>query len=186
MNLVEMERTDERFQAVVNTKQWQELQECFKNCTNVMFFGNGGNMSVADHGAIDMCRLTDKNAICPGSGIVTSSIIGDLNFKDWLSEWVTHRLRGLKPEDTVAIGLSCSSSGDSSDSVLQALENLSINGGRSFLLSATQKENVPDGITHISLDVEYYHTSEIIFTMLFYQLIHGAGFACPKISEKSR
>ena len=34
-------------------------------------------MGIADHAAIDMTRLTDKNVIAPGSGIVSTSIISD-------------------------------------------------------------------------------------------------------------
>ena len=53
-------------------------------------------MGVADHAAIDIARLTDKNAMCPGSGVRATSIIADTNFEDWFKNW-KHR----KPDEHI-------------------------------------------------------------------------------------
>ena len=45
-------------------------------------------MVVADHAAIDISRLTNKNAQCPGSGVRATSIIGDTNFEEWFQNWL--------------------------------------------------------------------------------------------------
>ena len=36
----------------------------------------------------------------------------------------------------------------------------------------------------IILDVNEYHTGEVLTLMFFYQLIHGAGFNCPNIQDE--
>ena len=41
---------------------------------HIFLFGHGGNLGVADHAAIDMSRLTDKNVIAPGSGVLATSL----------------------------------------------------------------------------------------------------------------
>jgi len=181
MSAIELENLQQRFYDVVSTENWAILESRFAAAKNIMLIGNGGNMSIADHAAIDICRLTDKNAFCPGSGILCSSIIGDVGLQNWLSTWVGYRMRGLAPEDTLVIGYSCSSEGASSDSVTNSLEQALNCGASAALISATKKRHLRPEINNVVLDVIHYHVSEIISTMLFYQLIHSAGFSCPII-----
>ena len=44
---------------------------------------------------IDMSRLTNKNVIAQGSGILATSIISDESFETWLGKWLEIRTRGL-------------------------------------------------------------------------------------------
>lgn len=185
MFLLDIENVESKFENIVNTKEFGKLQTKYNECQHIFFFGHGGNLGVSDHAAIDASRLTDKNIIAPGSGILATSIIGDTNFNDWLMHWLEMRSRGLDPKKCLVLGMSCSSTGESSASVSTAVEWASKNEMNSFLFTAVEKEGLSEEVTQIIQNAMYYHTSEILSLMMTYQLIHGAGFACPTISKKA-
>ena len=58
-----------------------------------MIVGNGGNLAVADHAAIDVARLTNKAAFAPGSGILASSLIHETSHDQWVKNWVAISMR---------------------------------------------------------------------------------------------
>ncbi len=186
MNIVDFENFDKKFETIINSKEWSLLEDKFKKAKFIFIFGNGGNMGVADHAAIDISRLTDKNALCPGSGVRATSIIGDTNFEDWFKNWVEMTSRGINPKDCLAIGLSCSSTGASSNSIVNALDWCVDKGIGTCLFSATEKSNLNKEIIHINQDTVYYHTSEVLSLALTYQLTHSAGFKCPSIKGKAK
>ena len=100
----------------------------------------------------------------------------------WVKNWLTISLRGLSTElmsHTMLIGVS--SSGYSKNICL-ALDLAIKNGCKACLISAQQPKIKGDYNTVI-LNVDEYHTSEVLTLSLFYQLIHGAGFCCPTISN---
>tara|TARA_A100001515_G_scaffold143839_1_gene146115 strand:- start:14419 stop:15021 length:603 start_codon:yes stop_codon:yes gene_type:complete len=181
-----MENFEDKFEKIVNSKEWVRLERSFKSATHVFLFGNGGNLAVADHAAIDISRLTDKNAISPGSGITTTSIIGDRDASSWLRTWVEYRSRGLDPSKCLAIGISCSTSGTSSNAILNALSYAGGLGMQCAIISAQPKGDIDEKIIMISQNVSLYHTSEILSLALTYQLTHSAGFECPSVFKKSR
>lgn len=183
--LLDVENIESKFESIVKSKEFTKLQNAYNDCQHVFFFGHGGNLGVSDHAAIDASRLTDKNVIAPGSGILATSIIGDTNFNDWLMHWLEMRSAGLNPKDCLVLGMSCSSSGESSASVSTAVEWAANNGMNSFLFTAVEKLGLTSDVTQINQNANHYHTSEILSLMLTYQLIHGAGFACPTISKKA-
>ena len=112
--MVSIENFDSKFRKIGRTKEWKELQEQFNNAEHIFLFGHGGNLGVADHAAIDMSRLTNKNVIAPGSGILATSIISDESFETWLGKWLEIRTRGLDKSKCLAIGMSCSTTGETS------------------------------------------------------------------------
>ena len=81
-----MENLQDKFNSLVDSVEWKKLEKDFINMDHILIIGNGGNMSIADHAAVDISRLTDKNAICPGSAIVATSIISDYSFEIWLTK----------------------------------------------------------------------------------------------------
>ena len=184
--MLDIEDFENKFKKVVNSQEWKSLERRFKKATHVFVFGNGGNLAVADHAAIDISRLTDKNGIAPGSGITSTSIIGDGSAENWLKTWLEYRLRGLNPEACLAIGLSCSTSGTSSDAIMKALTYGVSCGMSCAIISAQPKMNVGKEIISISQDVALYHTSEVLSLALTYQLTHSAGFECPSVFKKAR
>ena len=172
----------ERFSSVCKSDQWRKAQNDFDYCRTILTVGNGGNLAVCDHGAIDIARLTDKQSMAPGSGILASSLINDATHDLWVKNWLSICMRGMSPEameKTMLIGVS--SSGISKNICL-ALDHASTSGMRTLLISA-QPPKIPGSYNTVILNVNEYHTSEVLTLSLIYQLIHGSGFSCPTISE---
>ena len=63
----------------------------------------------------------DKNVYAPGGGVIVTSIQGDTSFNDWIQGWLEIRTRNLNFDECLAIGLSCSTNGASSDCLATAL-----------------------------------------------------------------
>ena len=171
-----------RFESIVSTDNWRMAQEDFNSAKRILAVGNGGNLAVCDHGAIDIARLTDKQATAPGSGILASSLINDASHDLWVKNWVAISARGLSEDcvrSTMVIGVS--SSGYSKN-ICMALDYAREAGMKSLLISATQPQ-IHGKYNTVILGVDEYHASEVLTLTLFYQLIHGAGFACPSITD---
>lgn len=169
-------------EAVLASQEWATLQDSFTSCKRVLIFGNGGNLAIADHGAIDISRLTDKSASAPGSGILASSIINDGGHALWLKNWVDISLRGLSPQSIshcLVIGISSSGA---AKNVFDALEHASILGSKAGLISSLPPR-WPSSFSPVVLGLNNYHTAEVLTLMLIYQLIEGSGFSCPSISD---
>lgn len=175
---------DDKFEFVLQTPEWGNLQQDFNSCDRILIVGNGGNLAVADHAAIDIARLTNKSASAPGSGILASSLINDISHDDWVRKWVDISLRGLIKESlqkTLIIGIS---SAGNSKNICLALDYALDKGLKSALICASQPK-IQGKYNKISLNLNEYHTGEVLTLLLFYQLIHGAGFICPSISQAS-
>jgi fructoselysine-6-P-deglycase FrlB-like protein len=177
--MLDVENFETKLAEITSTPEWKEVERLYRKAKNVFVFGNGGNMGVSDHGAIDMSRITDKNVIAPGSAVLATSIISDTNFEDWFKNWLEMRLRGLDLSQCLVIGLSCSISGQSSNATLNALRFAAEQGVPAVLVSAQEKKDVPEGVVAINQDVKFYHTSEILSLAFMYQLMESAGFKFP-------
>lgn len=178
------ENFGQKFQTILRSESWLKLQDDFIKAKRVYLVGNGGNLAVCDHGAIDISRLTNKSASAPGSGILASSLINDTTHDLWVKNWLQICLRGLDQDhisDSLLIGVS--SSGYSKNICL-ALDYALSKSCKASLISAT-KPKISGEYNCVLLDVDEYHTSEVLTLSLFYQLIHYAGFKCPKIEESS-
>ena len=175
-----------KFEETLKHPSWVELEETYRDCSRISFFGNGGNLAVADHAAIDTSRLTNKLGLCPGSGILASSLINDKGHDKWLEKWVEITSRGLTDEimkKSLFIGISSSGK---SENVVSALNYASYIGANSFLITASDiktKKNI--NFKFCNLEVDEYHSSEVFTLLLTYQLIHSGGFKCPSISNSS-
>ena len=174
----------EKFCQVIECPQWHKAQDDFAKASSILCVGNGGNLAVCDHGAIDIARLTNKQATAPGSGILASSLINDASHDLWVKNWLSISLRGLPSshiEKMMIIGVSSSGY---SQNICSALDH-ALDQGMSALLISAQEPKIMGQYNTVVLDVDEYHSSEVLTLMLFYQLIHGAGFTCPTISNSS-
>jgi len=173
------------FNSIIKSEQWVRAQDDFSVSDRILTVGNGGNLAVCDHGAIDIARLTNKHATAPGSGILASSLINDANHDLWVKNWLAISVRGL-PSDcvsrTMLIGVS--SSGYSRN-ICAALDYALCIGMKALLISA-QPPKIRGDYNVIVLGVDEYHASEVLTLSLFYQLIHGSGFECPTISNSTK
>ena len=88
--MLDIENIDQMFYEVVNSDDWKELQEKFNQADDIFVLGHGGNLAVASHAAIDISRLSNgtKNAICPDSATVVTSLINDTDFDHWMHQWL--------------------------------------------------------------------------------------------------
>ena len=89
--MLDIENIGQKFEEIVSSPEWQELQEKFNNCNDVYVLGHGGNLAIADHTAVDITRLSNgqKNAQSPGSAVVATSFINDTSFDQWMASWLS-------------------------------------------------------------------------------------------------
>lgn len=185
--MLNFENIGEKFVQVIHTKEWGELQEKFNKCNDIYVLGHGGNLAVADHAAVDMTRLSNgtKNAMCPGSGVVATSLINDTSFEEWMVHWLSSRTSTRnKTQMKKSLVLGISSSGKSTD-VLKALQWAESNGMQIAMISSKDIDIEVRNLTKVLLGADYYHTAEVLTLLLTYQLTHGAGNVCPPIGKNT-
>ena len=172
------------FSRIKSSDIWHAIERDFSCSDRISIFGNGGNLAVADHAAVDISRLTNKLGICPGSGILASSLINDKGHDEWLRKWVEISSRGLSPEtvsNSMFIGISSSGK---SENVVSALNHAVSMGGKAWMISAKPlKTSQEVRFSSYILEIDEYHTAEVLTLLMTYQLIHSAGFSCPSIES---
>ena len=183
--MLNFENLDEKFVKIVNSSQWKELQKKFNNCNDIYVLGHGGNLAIADHAAVDITRLSNgtKNAICPGSAIVATSLINDSNFEQWMVSWLLQRTSTkTKSQMNKSLVVGISSSGNSVD-IIKALQWANDNNMKIAMISSKDINIQIKNLTKILLGAEYYHTAEVLTLLLTYELTHGSGNICPLINK---
>lgn len=185
--MLNFENLDEKFVRIVNSKEWESLQDKFNKSNEIYVLGHGGNLAVADHAAVDITRLSNgqKNAMCPGSGVVATSLINDVGFDQWMVAWLKQRSSTrTKSQMNKSLVLGVSSSGTSTD-VIKGLQWARDQGMEiAMITSRPLKVKVP-GLTVVELGAEYYHTAEVLTLLLTYELTHGSGNVCPPIGKNT-
>jgi phosphoheptose isomerase len=185
--VLNFENIGEKFVQVVHTPEWEALQAQYNECDDIYVLGHGGNMAVADHAAVDMTRLSNgtKNAMCPSSGVVATSLINDTSFEQWMVNWLMCRTSTRTVSQMrKSLVLGISSSGNSID-ILKALQWASSNGMQIAMITSKDLPLEIDKLTKVILGADYYHTAEVLTLLLTYQLTHGSGNVCPPIGENS-
>ena len=185
--MLDIENFDRKFKRIIDTPEFEKVQEYYNKAEHIFYFGHGGNMGIAEHAAVDASRLTDKNIHTPGGGVIVTSIQGDTNFNDWIMHWLEIRTRGLDKSKCLVIGLSCSTNGISSDCIVTALNWAVDNDMFCTMWAAQPKEGgIDPKVVQIIQHAKYYHTSEILSLAMTYELIDGSGHMCPTISKKAQ
>lgn len=182
-----IENLESKFYETISSKEWRQLQEYYNECNDIYVLGHGGNMGVADHTAVDMTRLSNgtKNAMCPGSCVVATSLINDTSFDQWMVAWLQQRTcTKTKSQMKKSLVYGISSSGKSKD-VIKALQWASDNGLRTALVTSNPIDIEIKGLAQVVLGAEYYHTAEVLTLLLQYQLTHGSGKECPPIGKNA-
>ena len=185
--MLDFENIGELFTQVVHSKEWEELQTKFNDCNDIYVLGHGGNLAIADHAAVDITRLSNgsKNAMCPGSAVVATSLINDTNFDQWMVSWlsaVTSTRTKNQMKKSLVLGVS--SSGGSRD-VIKALQWAADHDMQIAVISSNDISTDIKGLTKVLLGAKYYHTAEVATLLLSYELTHGSGNVCPPIGSNS-
>jgi phosphoheptose isomerase len=183
--MLNFENLDEKFVKIVNSSPWQDLQTKFNSSTEIYVLGHGGNLAVADHAATDISRLSNgtKNAMCPASGVVATSLINDVGFDQWMVTWLNQRICAkteIQIKESLVLGVS--SSGTSTD-VIKALQWASDLGMNVAMITSRPLKDKVSNCTVVELGADYYHTAEVLTLLLTYQLTHGSGNVCPPIGN---
>ena len=182
--LLPTESIDSLLTKVLKSYEWENAQSDFNESKTIYIIGNGGNLAVADHGAVDITRLSKKLAIAPGSGIVATSVIGDSSIDTWFLNWLKAHLQVISPNErakSMVIGVS--SSGTASN-ICSCLNYAMSESMKTLMISARDNVKQFHPFNTVELGSDYYHTGEVISLLLFYQLIYGSGESCPSISGK--
>jgi phosphoheptose isomerase len=185
--MLNFENLDEKFVKIVNSSKWKDLQNKFNIANDVYVLGHGGNLAVADHAAVDITRLSNgtKNAMCPGSGVVATSLINDAGFDQWMVAWLSQRCcTKTKSQQKKSLVLGVSSSGTSTD-VIKALQWANDQGMQVAMITSRPLSVEIPNLTTIELGAEYYHTAEVLTLLLTYELTHGSGNVCPPIGKNT-
>lgn len=185
--MLDFENIGELFTNVVHSKEWAELQSKFNDCSDIYVLGHGGNLAIADHAAVDITRLSNgtKNAMCPGSAVVATSLINDTNFDQWMVSWLSAvTTTRTKAQMKKSLVLGVSSSGGSKD-VIKALQWATDHDMQIAIISSNDIAADIKGLTKVLLGAKYYHTAEVTTLLLSYELTHGSGNVCPPIGSNS-
>lgn len=185
--MLNFENLDEKFVKIVNSPEWQDLQSKFNDSGDIYVLGHGGNLAVADHAAVDITRLSNgtKNAQCPGSGVVATSLINDVGFDQWMVTWLAQRnCTKTKEQMKNSLVLGVSSSGTSTD-VIKALQWANERGMKVGMITSRPLNVKVPNLTIVELEADYYHTAEVLTLLLTYELTHGSGNVCPPIGKNS-
>ena len=183
VNILPTESLDELFNNTVKSKEWQKAQSDFNKSKIIFVIGNGGNLAVADHGSIDVTRLSKKLAICPGSGILATSVIGDSSIDTWFMNWLQAHIDAMTDDQLKTCMIIGISSSGTAKNIASCIKLGSKNNMRSLMISS-RKINSIQNYNVVEIGTDYYHTGEVMSLLLFYQLIHGSGCECPSISQK--
>ena len=183
--MLNYENLIDRFEEVIRSKEWLELQEKFNKCENIYLLGHGGNLAVADHAAADITRLSNgqRLAQAPGSAILATSLINDTNWDDWMVSWMDAMTRNLTEkqiEKSLVLGIS--SSGKSKD-IIKALQWSNTRGLNIACITSHPLSEKVEHCSTVKLGAEYYHTAEVLTLLLTYELTHGSGCATPPINQ---
>lgn len=185
--MLNFENLDEKFVKIVNSSSWKALQEKFNSSGDIYVLGHGGNLAVADHAAVDITRLSNgtKNAMCPGSGVVATSLINDVGFDQWMVAWLSQRCcTKTRSQQNKSLVLGVSSSGTSTD-VIKALQWANDQGMQIAMITSRPINVQVPNLTIVELGAEYYHTAEVLTLLLTYELTHGSGSVCPPIGKNA-
>ena len=179
--LTVFEGLEEKLSQAVETEEWKTLQKQINEAEIIYMIGNGGNMAVASHGAADATRLTNKKVHCLDSQSHLTSIANDHGYENIFERW----LEAYADLDKKTLVLGYSGSGNSAN-VLGALRWADDQGFDTTIITGVKSARLDrDTINEICFDNIFFHSHEILSVMSFYELIHGAGHACPTIKAEN-
>ncbi len=183
MTRIDLENIEQKFESTAQSADWKSLEEKFAKAKRVFIIANGGLYSVANHLGDDANRLLFKAGVIksiysPDSVCFLTSVSNDYGFNDAFVKWLQiHQL----DETCLVLGLSCSGR---SKNVLTALHYAKELKCDTALISGQSANVLPPEILEVCLNTTYFHTTEILCTILFYELIASCGGKCPNISEE--
>ena len=180
--LCNFENLELKLHEVINTPEWNKFIKLFKKADHIYIVGNGGNWAVATHAAVDLGRLTKKKIFSLDSLCYVSSIANDAGyenvFKKWLDLYSDRKVKSL---------VICFSATGTSKNIVNTLKWSSKQKNfDNFLITANlnKKNSKQNKSNIINFNLKYFHTSEIVTFMLFYEIVCQLGYKCPSINQE--
>ena len=177
--LCDFENIESKVYDVINTPEWDKFIRLFKKADNIYIVGNGGNWAVATHAAVDLSRLTNKKIHSLDSTCYMSSIANDAGYENVFKKWL--ETYSIKKSQSLLI---CFSATGTSKNMKNALDWSSKQKNfDSTLITANLnvKNNKLSKSNIINLGLKYFHSSELLTFMLFYEIVYQLGYKCPSI-----
>lgn len=182
-----LENLETKFNDLLDSESYKEFIKQLKQCKNIYLAGNGGLWSTANHAADDCNRLLTKAGIdkifhSMDSQCLITSVANDYGYNNIFVRWLElFKKSNTKTNETMVIGLSCSGT---SKNVISALHWAKEKGYKTCLISGQKSNVIPDDMLEVCFDTEFFHTTEILALILFYQIIVECGASCPTIKEE--
>tara|TARA_B100001939_G_scaffold335167_1_gene336919 strand:+ start:805 stop:1416 length:612 start_codon:yes stop_codon:yes gene_type:complete len=187
MKHIDFENIEEKFDAVQSQESWATLAKEFDDSDDIYVVANGGLWSCGNHAADDCTRLfakagIKKNVNSLDSQCLITSVANDYGYNNVFLRWLElQKVTGKMSDNPMIIGLSCSGNSKNIVSCLHWAKN---NGYKNALISGAKSTVLPDGYNEVCFDCKYFHTTEILSLILFYDLIHYCGAVCPSIKDE--
>ena len=178
----DFEDITEKYKIAINSKEYKMLCGLIKGSKKIYIIGNGGLHFVGSHMATDMTRLIPGLVAksFDSFGFITSTA-NDYGWDNTFVRWLETTSILDDPKTTMIYGMSCSGN---STNVIKGLEFAHEKlGFKTFLFSGRPSKKKPIYTNELTLNAEYYHTVETIGLMLFYDIVHKLGHACPVINR---
>ena len=181
-NSADFENIHVKYNDLIVSKEYDNLCELFKNSKKIYVIGNGGLHYVGSHMATDLTRLVPGKVVksFDSFGFISSNA-NDHGWENTFVRWLATSAILDDPKTTLVYGMSCSGN---SLNIIKAFkyahEELNF---KTFMLSGRSSIKKENYTPEITLNAEYYHTVETIALMLFYDIVHRLGHACPKINR---
>ena len=161
---VDLENFEVKLDKALSSDIYIRLLETLKNKNKIILLGNGGNLSVCEHGAADLREyVKNKNFISPTSLTQMTAYLSSGDSSEIYCKWLSDTIRGYNFEDCLLICVTTTGMNSSIRKAQELAERLQI---ESFTLSAMPCETK----NNISFGVKYYHTAELLTLALFYDI----------------
>ncbi len=176
--LCNFESIESKIEGIINTENWKLLIKKFKKAEHIYIIGNGGNWAVATHAAVDIARLTNKKVFSLDSTAYITSIANDAGYENIFAKWLN--LYADKKKNSLLISFSATGT---SKNIINAINwSKKRKNFDNFLLTAQHKKNKGYNTKVINLNLNYFHSAELMVFMLFYEMVYQLGYNCPSIS----
>lgn len=183
--MLDLDNIEEKFHEIIKTREWKNFAEDIDNASSIFIFGNGGQISTAQHAASDISRLLGKPVYSPDNLSFLTSIANDSSYDKIFEAWLKQNLKVNDPTSMV-IGLSCSGN---SPNVENALEYALTVTNMVHLISGLKSKKFPKSrmicdyeVNEICMETNYYHSSEVLSMLLFYQAVEECDRKCPRLN----
>lgn len=181
--MLDLENIEEKFERIIETREWKKFIDDWKNAENIYIVGNGGLYPTACHAASDATRLISNKMVHSLDNMsFLTSVANDYGYDNVFREWFDYIMQRSIGQPAMFIGLSCSGN---SKNVIEALKHTSYYGFSTALISGQPSKYNDDNFNEVCMNTKYFHTSEILSMLLIYDAIDKCGGRCPTIKEEN-